>query len=122
MRIRLFAVAAVVAALACEGGGGNFGTGINRPPPPPSPPGTTTEVAIIDNAFALATVSVVAGSTVRWTNAGGQVHNVTGDGGTFASGSIDPGGTFQRVFPAAGVFPYQCTIHTGMTGTVTVTP
>lgn len=36
--------------------------------------------------------------------------------GNIASG----GGQFQHTFANAGSFPYHCTIHPGMTGTVTV--
>lgn len=35
---------------------------------------------------------------------------------------ITPAGTFQHVFATAGTFPYHCTLHAGMTGTVIVDP
>ena len=35
-------------------------------------------------------------------------------------GPIAPGGTFSRTFSSAGTFPYRCTLHPGMVGTVTV--
>ena len=36
------------------------------------------------------------------------------------SGDIAPGTTFPHVFASAGSFPYHCTRHPVMTGTVTV--
>lgn len=36
------------------------------------------------------------------------------------SGSIGPGGNYQHQFMAEGTFPYHCSFHGGMTGSVTV--
>jgi plastocyanin len=47
-------------------------------------------------------------------------HTSTGSNGAWDSGSIAPGASFSRTFPAAGSFTYHCTIHPGMVGTVTV--
>jgi plastocyanin len=59
---------------------------------------------------------------VSWTNNGATVHNVTSNSGAFASGSLNPGATFQYTFTTAGSYPYACTLHAGMNGTVMVTP
>jgi plastocyanin len=40
--------------------------------------------------------------------------------GAWNSGSIAPGGKFSMTFTVAGSFPYHCSIHPGMVGTVTV--
>ena len=62
-----------------------------------------------------------AGTTVTWTNSDGTTHTVTADGGAFDSGHLADGATFQFTFKAAGVFPYHCSIHSSMNGTITVT-
>lgn len=127
MRVRwlvvgMFAIApAVVACFVGEGGGGNFGPGISTPPSPP-PTDTGVVVVITDNQFTPASISVPAGRIVRWLNQGSQVHTVTANDASFNSGGIAAGGNFQRTFPAAGTFPYLCTIHAGMSGSVTVLP
>lgn len=36
------------------------------------------------------------------------------------SGTLAAGVGFQHTFASAGTFPYRCTIHPGMTGSVTV--
>jgi plastocyanin len=36
------------------------------------------------------------------------------------SSDIAPGADFTRTFPAAGTFNFHCTLHPGMTGTITV--
>jgi len=60
-----------------------------------------------------------AGDEVTWTWAQGATdHNVTfGDGTKSATQAT---GSYSRTFSAAGSFPYQCTIHPGMNGSVTV--
>lgn len=124
MRVRVLGVVTMVlAAVACwgEGGGGNFGTGINQPPPPPAPPDSSTLVTIIDNAFVPNTAAVTVGKAVRWTNGGALTHNVTAGDASFSSGAIVSGGQFQRTFTVAGNVAYSCTLH-GETGLIAVSP
>lgn len=73
-------------------------------------------------AFAPLLVHVSAGGTVTWT-IGPIPHNVT-----FASAAGVPadiptmalGSSESRTFLVSGSFPYQCTVHPGMSGTVHV--
>ncbi len=67
-----------------------------------------------------ATTSVNVGDTVTWRNESGATHNATADDGSFASGSIADGGSRSVTFASAGSFPYHCTIHPSMTGTIVV--
>ncbi|HTM57849.1 MAG TPA: plastocyanin/azurin family copper-binding protein [Candidatus Udaeobacter sp.] len=50
------------------------------------------------------------------TNPGGG----GGGGAELNSGNISNGTTFSHTFNTAGSFPYHCTIHSGMTGTIVV--
>jgi plastocyanin len=70
--------------------------------------------------FFPAAQSIAKGDTVTWTNKMGFAHTVTADDGSFDS-KLSGGGTFSHTFPAAGSFPYSCTIHPSMKGTITVT-
>jgi plastocyanin len=45
---------------------------------------------------------------------------VTSTTNRFFSPTMDAGATFSQTFTTAGTFPYYCTFHVGMTGTVTV--
>jgi plastocyanin len=90
-------------------GGGPKGTG----------PGTN-EVWIKDMAFTPATITVAAGTTIKWTNKDGIGHTVTSKTGVFDSGTIGGDGTFTFKFTTAGTFPYICTTHPTMTGSVVV--
>lgn len=71
--------------------------------------------------------------SVRWVNkdiTGGDytsgtatVHNITSDNGAFApSGGMGGNATYSVTLTAAGSYPYHCSIHPNMVGTVTVNP
>jgi plastocyanin len=54
---------------------------------------------------------VQAGTTMTWTNVDYEVHTVTADDGSFASGPIAPGEQFSHTFGFAGGFTYHCDNH-----------
>jgi plastocyanin len=77
----------------------------------------------IDNfAFAPATLTVHAGSTVTWTNKDEEPHTVVANDGSFHSPGMGSQATFSYTFPKAGTFDYVCSIHPFMHATVVVTP
>jgi plastocyanin len=77
-------------------------------------------VTIRDNSFTPQTLTVPAGTLVRWVNSGVAVHDVTQYEGAFLSGAIEPGESFEHRFPVVGRFDYACARHPGMQGTVVV--
>lgn len=80
-------------------------------------------VTIQNLAFAPATLTVTAGTTVMWTNQDTVSHTTTSDtGGVWNSGIMGKGGSFSFTFAKAGTFAYHCDIHPAMHGTITVTP
>jgi len=77
----------------------------------------------IDNfAFAPATLTVHAGSTVTWTNKDEEPHTVVANDGSFHSPGMGSQATFSYTFPKAGTFDYVCSVHPFMHATVVVTP
>jgi plastocyanin len=68
-------------------------------------------------------ITVKVGQKILWTNNDGQIpHTVTATkGAIFDSGNIDGGGTFDYTPTKAGTVDYVCTIHSGQSGTITVT-
>ena len=71
------------------------------------------------------------GGTVQWfnddhnTNSYGSTavtHNITADDGSFTSGELVAGTSFEATFDTPGTYGYHCSIHPTMKGTVTVTP
>lgn len=77
-------------------------------------------VTIAGFAFSPNTVTVNVGDTVTWTNNDGVSHTATADGGSFGTGSLGNGESGAETFGTAGSFPYHCSIHPQMTGTVVV--
>jgi plastocyanin len=81
------------------------------------------EVWIQGMAFSPATITVTAGTTIKWTNKDGAAHTVTSDAGAaeaFDSGSMANGSSFSYQFKTAGTFHYHCTFHAGMKASVIV--
>ena len=70
--------------------------------------------------FSPSGTTITHGQTVCWQNNGTLTHTVTSDDGTSFNTNLPSGQVFLYTFPAAGSFPYHCTIHSGMTGTITV--
>jgi plastocyanin len=78
------------------------------------------EVFMQGNAFTPGNLTVAVGTIVKWTNKDGVAHTVTSTGGEFSSGNIGSGGSYSHQFTSTGTFIYRCTIHSNMTGTITV--
>jgi plastocyanin len=78
-------------------------------------------VRIIEFSFNPSSMTVAAGNTVTWTNAGTTSHTTTADSGAWNSGPLRPGASFSQTFNTPGTFSYHCMIHPTMMGTVTVT-
>ena len=81
---------------------------------------TRRAVSIANFSFGPGTLVIPVGATVTWTNHDMTDHTVTADIGLFASGSLASGAAFSHTFRTAGSFPYHCSIHPYMTGTITV--
>ncbi len=76
--------------------------------------------------FTPATVTVKVGQIVEFTNpaANSITHNVTITGHkelSTTSQGLYPGAQWFVEFTTPGTYPFQCTIHPGMQGTITVT-
>jgi plastocyanin len=77
----------------------------------------------IDNfAFAPATLTVTAGTSVTWKNEDDSPHRIGDKNGTFTSAALDTDDTFSHTFSAPGEYPYICTIHPYMVGKIVVKP
>jgi plastocyanin len=80
----------------------------------------TVDVSIPGFSFDPADITIAAGTTVRWTNNHSITHTSTSDNAIWDSGDLTMGQSFLFTFESAGVFPYHCTYHPQMLGTVTV--
>jgi plastocyanin len=93
-------------------------------------PGAST---LTDTSYSPNPIEATVGQTVVWTNDDSAFHTVTSGsvgapdaGKAFDSGLAGPtaltakGKTFEHKFDTAGEYPYFCTLHPAMVGTVTV--
>jgi plastocyanin len=71
--------------------------------------------------FVPSAITVIAGTTVTWTNHDDFTHNVTLPDGT-APLTLSPGSSVTHTFPTPGLYPYMCSLHPkDMKGSVLVT-
>ncbi|MDN5846548.1 MAG: plastocyanin/azurin family copper-binding protein [Candidatus Nitrosocosmicus sp.] len=93
-------------------------------------PGSST---LTNNAYIPNPVEITVGQTVVWKNNDSAFHTITSgnvgapDVGALFDSGLDghtaltsKGKTFEHTFETAGDFPYFCTLHPAMTGTVIV--
>ncbi|WP_432262734.1 plastocyanin/azurin family copper-binding protein [Cupriavidus sp. TMH.W2] len=73
-------------------------------------------------AFVPWTLAVRRGDVVVWVNKDPFPHTVTASGDGFDSKAIAPGKSWRYAARKTGVFPYTCTLHPTMTGTLSVGP
>lgn len=96
------------------GPGGMMGNGAA----PTAPAGTSIRMA--GTRFDPPTLKISVGDTVRWFNDDALPHTVSATDGSWDSGNLAPGAAYERVFDAAGSYPYLCRYHPGMVGTIEV--
>src|SRR3954454_22135988 len=82
-------------------------------------------VAVQGFAFNPGAAKISLGGTVTWTFKDAVVHTATADTSgmnapLFDSGNKSNNQTFAFTFTAAGSYPYHCSIHMTMTGSVSV--
>jgi len=86
----------------------------------PSTSAATATVHIKNFAFVPATLTVSAGSVVRFVNDDGEAHTVTADDRSFDSSGLDGGNAWTYRFAKPGKYAYFCALHPYMKGTVVV--
>lgn len=85
--------------------------------------GTGNTISMYGMAFSPASKTVAKGTVVKWVNNDSYAHTVTSDDGvSFSSGNIAGGKSYSYTANTPGTFNYHCTIHSGMTGTLIVSP
>jgi plastocyanin len=120
-------VAALLASLllaACGGGGSKGATTT-----PTTLPGAGTKAGPIVEMvpagaswkFVPDSATVGTGGSVTWINKSDVPHNVVfTDASVKSSDLFDKGKSFTTTFPNVGTYPYICSIHPDMKGTVVV--
>src|SRR2546426_11912873 len=101
--------------------------------------GSVVGVAIQDFSFSPAAMTVMVGTTVKWTNNGPSAHTTTSNTGTWDSGQLSSptsgggygggsaGGTYQHTVMAGGAHAHPCSkqppaLFPGFSRAIPVTP
>jgi len=108
-------LALALAGCSASGGGTTSGSGSGSTPPTSASGPTITEK---DFAFSPAETTVKVGDVVTFVNEDSAPHNVSIDGAEL--GMQNQGDSVTWTAAKAGSFPFSCTIHPTMTGTLTV--
>ena len=124
MRRILLALGATLALVAAGCGGGDDnggGSTATSAPASSSASGGEVEIKMQNIQFAPKDTTVKVGQKVKWVNEDSVDHNVTADSGAdFKSDNFGKGGSFEFTPDKAGTIKYVCTLHPGMTATLTV--
>lgn len=100
------------------------------PSSPPASAGPTVSASLSGDAitiemknfsFSPQEVTVKVGTKVTWTNMDSAGHDVKASDGTWGSDTLTNGQSYSHVFDKPGTYPYVCTFHARMTGTIIVT-
>jgi plastocyanin len=83
-------------------------------------PAKNVEIKIDNFSFAPGTLTVAVGTTVTWINHDDIPHTAVSTDGVFKSKVMDTDEKFSYTFTKAGTYPYFCSIHPKMTGTIVV--
>jgi plastocyanin len=86
----------------------------------PAGSAATKTVSIKRSWFSPATVSIVAGDTIRWRNDDSHNHQVVSTTGSFASPVLRPGRTYSFRFDVAGTYRYRDALVPSSVGTIKV--
>ncbi len=79
-----------------------------------------TVLNVSDDFYDNASVTIKAGTAVRWYNNGANKHTATATDLSWGTGTIQSGGNFARYFNVAGTYTYFCSYHPEMKATIIV--
>jgi plastocyanin len=85
-----------------------------------APQPTSAEVKVDNFSFGPMSLTVAVGTTVTWTNRDDIPHTVVSTDKVFKSKVLDTDEKFSFTFDKAGTYPYFCSVHPKMTGSVVV--
>jgi plastocyanin len=80
----------------------------------------TVEVVMKDIKFVPDSLTIKVGQTVTWVNQDNATHDVVATQGEFKSDLFGKGQSFSFTFSKAGTYPYYCSVHPTMKGTIVV--
>ena len=108
-------------AAACGGDDDDGGNGGGGGTSAAACPSGSVEIKMADIKFDPAEATAGVGQEICWINEDTIEHDAVAESGaTFESELFGKGETFTTTVDAPGTVDYICTVHPGMTGTITV--
>lgn len=92
----------------------------NPSPGPVTSTSNQNSVSVQNYAFSPASLTIQKGANVTWKNDDSVQHTIVSDTQAFTSPTLNKGDVYTFQFNNTGTFPYHCSIHTYMIGTITV--
>lgn len=123
----LVLLTATLALLTACNGGSSYSSPTAPPPTSTNPPSASNTITIVGqkgaSSFSPNPASAKAGSSIQWTNGDSVTHHIVADNGmAFDTGNITGAASSKPVtVNQTGSYPYHCTIHPTMVGTLNVT-
>jgi plastocyanin len=116
------ALAATLSAAACSSNGDTTTGNPVAPSAPPQSGPLTIDIAENNgaNSFYPSPTTVAGGQVIVWRNSDRDTHDVVFDDGSGGTGRLAPNTLSQPITLPPGTYPYHCSIHPTMTGTLTV--
>jgi hypothetical protein len=89
---------------------------------PPTSTGSGNDVKLLPCAFEPTVTTVAVGSAVTFFNGPDFTHLITGAGQEWGSPEVElqQGESISYTFDKAGIYPYACVLHPGMSGAIVV--
>jgi plastocyanin len=122
-RLVLCIVCTFLVIFACMAAGCYSSPAPATPSTPSASSGSGNTITIKNFAFDPSTLTVKTGTVVTWMNQDGATHALASDAGSpaaFSSDPLSPGTSYTFTFTQPGTYPYHCSIHPSMKGTIIV--
>ena len=82
--------------------------------------GSVENLRMLEFTYLPPTVTISAGTMVNWTNGDKVPSDVVANDGSFNSGVMDTGASYNYVFTTAGTYDYHSSLHPTMKGKIIV--
>ncbi len=111
-----FLLVALVVVVGCSGSDADVGATTTS--------GSADEgslvVRMVDSSYQPQTLTIKAGDTVTWVNQDSASHNAVADDDSWRTDVFGQDGSGSVTFDTPGAYPYICTLHVAMKGTIIV--
>ncbi len=96
-------------------------TSSSKPSPGPvTSTASQNSVAVQNLAFSPSMLTIQKGANVTWKNDDSVQHTIVSDSPAFSSPVLNTGDNYTFQFNSSGSFPYHCSLHPYMKGTIVV--